>query len=118
MLPIGSLELVIALSDRHRLAAIERISRPELLAEPFLTWPRTFNPPLMDHIHRSLFGDLPHPVLIEVSEMNQAARLTRLAHSDHMVGLGFPGRRSWRSPVSRTGGSRIPCPSSITDSPG
>ena len=89
LLPTGSLELVIALSDRHRLAEIERIPRAELLAQPFLTWPRTFNPPLMDHIHRSLFGDLPHPALIEVPELNQATRLARLARSDHMIGLGL-----------------------------
>jgi DNA-binding transcriptional LysR family regulator len=89
-LPTGSLELVIALSERHRLASIERIPRPELLAEPFLTWPRTFNPPLMDHIHRSLFGDRHHPSLIEVPELNQATRLTRLARSERMVGLGLP----------------------------
>src|SRR5687767_14585719 len=36
LLPTGSLELVIALSDRHRLAEIERIPRAELRAQPFL----------------------------------------------------------------------------------
>ena len=72
LLPAGTLELVIALSERHRLASHERIPRAELLAEPFLTWPRTFNPPLMDHIHRSLFGDLEHPSLIEAPDLTQA----------------------------------------------
>lgn len=89
LLPAGTLELVIALSERHRLASHERIPRRELLAEPFLTWPRTFNPPLMDHIHRSLFGDLEHPSLIEAPDLTQATRLTRLTRSDRLIGLGL-----------------------------
>jgi DNA-binding transcriptional LysR family regulator len=90
LLPAGTLELVIALSERHRLASHDRIPRPELLEEPFLTWPRTFNPPLMDHIHRSLFGDRAHPELVEAPDLTQVTRLTRLARSDRMIGLGLP----------------------------
>ena len=90
LLPTGTLELVIALSERHRLASNERIARQELLTEPFLTWPRTFDPPLMDHIHRSLFGDLEHPSLIEMPDLTQTTRLTRLARSDRLIGLGLP----------------------------
>jgi hypothetical protein len=38
------------------------------------------------------------PVLIEVPELNQATRLTRLARSDHMVGLGLPGEAELEIP--------------------
>jgi DNA-binding transcriptional LysR family regulator len=98
LLPTGTLEIVIALSARHRLASKERISRSELLEEPFLTLPRTFNPTLMDHIHRSLFGDREHSSLIEVPDLNQATRLARLASSEGMVGLGLPAEAELRIP--------------------
>ena len=98
LLPTGTLEIVIALSARHRLASKERISRSELLEEPFLTLPRTSNPTLMDHIHRSLFGDREHSSLIEVPDLNQATRLARLASSEGMVGLGLPAEAELRIP--------------------
>ena len=98
LLPTGTLEIMIALSERHRLASKERISRSELLAEPFLTLPRTFNPVLMDHIHRSLFGDRAHPSLIEMPDLNEATRLARLARSEGMVGLGLPAEADLRIP--------------------
>jgi DNA-binding transcriptional LysR family regulator len=98
LLPAGTLEIVIALSEGHRLASNERIPRQELLAEPFLTWPRTFDPPLMDHIHRSLFGDLEHPSLIEVPDLTQATRLTRLARSDRLIGIGLPAEADLKIP--------------------
>lgn len=98
LLPAGTLELVIALSERHRLASNERIPRRELLEEPFLTWPRTFSPPLMDHIHRSLFGDREHPSLVEAPDLTQATRLTRLARSDRLIGLGLPAEAELKIP--------------------
>ena len=98
LLPTGTLEIVIALSARHRLASKERISRSELLEEPFLTLPRTSNPTLMDHIHRTLFGDREHSSLIEVPDLNQATRLARLASSEGMVGLGLPAEAELRIP--------------------
>jgi DNA-binding transcriptional LysR family regulator len=98
LLPAGTFELVIALSERHRLASKERLPRSELLTEPFLTWPRTFNPPLMDHIHRSLFGDRQHPSLIEALDLSQSTRLTRLARSDELVGLGMPAETELKIP--------------------
>jgi len=98
VLSAGTLELMIALSEGHRLASMKRIPRSELLAEPFLTWPRTFNPPLMDHIHRSLFGDHDHPSLIESPDLNQATRLARLARSDRLVGIGLPAEAELKIP--------------------
>ena len=80
---------MIALSEPHRLASKERIPRRELLTEPFLTLPRTFNPTLMDHIHRSLFGDRKHPSLIEVPDLSEITRLARLAHSERLSGWAF-----------------------------
>jgi len=98
LLPAGTLEIMIALSERHRLASKDRISRSELLAEPFLTLPRTSDPTLMDHIHRSLFGDRRHPSLIEVPDLNEVTRLARLARSEQLVGLGLPAEAELRIP--------------------
>ena len=98
LLPTGTLEIMIALSERHRLASKERISRRELLAEPFLTLSRTSDPTLMDHIHRSLFGDRAHPALIEMPDLNEATRLVRLAGSERLVGLGLPAEAELRIP--------------------
>jgi DNA-binding transcriptional LysR family regulator len=98
LLPTGTLEIMIALSEPHRLASNERIPRRELLTEPFLTLPRTFNPTLMDHIHRSLFGDREHPSLIEVPDLSEITRLARLAHSKQLIGLGLPAEADLRIP--------------------
>ena len=98
LLPTGTLEIMIALSEPHRLASNERIPRRELLTEPFLTLPRTFNPTLMDHIHRSLFGDRKHPSLIEVPDLSEITRLARLAHSEQLIGLGLPAEADLRIP--------------------
>lgn len=98
LLPTGTLEIMIALSEPHRLASNERIPRGELLTEPFLTLPRTFNPTLMDHIHRSLFGDRKHPSLIEVPDLSGITRLARLAHSEQLIGLGLPAEADLRIP--------------------
>jgi DNA-binding transcriptional LysR family regulator len=98
LLPTGTLEIMIALSEPHRLASNERIPRQELLTEPFLTLPRTFNPTLMDHIHRSLFGDRKHPSLVEVPDLSEITRLARLAHSEQLIGLGLPAEADLRIP--------------------
>ena len=98
LLPTGTLEIMIALSGRHRLASQERIPRRELLTESFLTLPSSFNPTLMDHIHRSLFGDRKHPSLIEVPDLSEITRLARLAHSKQLIGLGLPAEADLRIP--------------------
>jgi DNA-binding transcriptional LysR family regulator len=98
LLPAETLEIMIALSERHHLASKERVSRSELLAEPFLTLPRTSDPRLMDHIHRSLFGDRDHPSLIEVPDLNDVTRLARLARSEQLIGLGLPAEADLRIP--------------------
>ena len=98
LLPTGTLEIMIALSEPHRLASNERIPRRELLTEQFLTLPRTFNPTLMDHIHRSLFGDRKHPSLVEVPDLSEITRLARLAHSEQLIGLGLPAEADLRIP--------------------
>jgi DNA-binding transcriptional LysR family regulator len=71
-LRLGSNDLVLALPEHHRLAAAERIPRHELLKEPFLIGPRSINPPLFDHIHRSLIGRVDHPNAVEISDVGTA----------------------------------------------
>ncbi len=110
LLPIGTVELTVTLSERHRLAGRERIARAELHAEPFLTWPRAFDPPLMDHIHRAFFGDGEHPSLIELPDLNPAERLARVARSERLVGIGLPGEAELRIPGLLHRGVEEPSP--------
>ena len=110
LLPIGTVELMVTLSERHRLAGRERIRRAELHAEPFLTWPRSFDPPLMDHIHRSLFGEGTHPSLIELPDLNPAERLARVARSERLVGIGLPGEAELKIPGLLHRGVEDPSP--------
>jgi len=78
-LELTRLELLIALPQSHRLAGRRSISRAELLREPFLDWPRTVNPTLIDHIRRSLFGAFEHPRAVEISELVEGRRLQHVA---------------------------------------
>jgi DNA-binding transcriptional LysR family regulator len=68
----GTVDLVLALPQHHRLSAYERIPRDEILGEPFLFGPRSINPPLFDHINRSLFGRVDPPHTVEISDVGPA----------------------------------------------
>ena len=63
-LRLGWIEVALAIPRDHRLARADRVTRAELYNEPFLLGPRSANPPLADHVNRSLFGqtDPPNPV--------------------------------------------------------
>lgn len=69
---LGTIDLVLALPQNHRLASAERVPRDELLKEPFLMGPRSINPPLYDQIHRSLIGRVDHPNAVEISDVGTA----------------------------------------------
>jgi DNA-binding transcriptional LysR family regulator len=71
-LRLGTIDLVLALPQHHRLSALERIPRDELLKEPFLIGPRSINPSLVDHVHRSLIGRVDHPNAVEISDVGPA----------------------------------------------
>jgi DNA-binding transcriptional LysR family regulator len=89
-LRVGAQELLVVLREGHRLAALDPIPRRELLATPFVTWARGFNPELMDHVRRSLFGADRHPSLIETSDLTQSTRLSLLAPDDGRAGIALP----------------------------
>jgi DNA-binding transcriptional LysR family regulator len=89
-LRVGALELLVVMREAHPLAALDRIPRRELLDTPFVTWARAFNPELMDHIHRSLFGEGPHPALVEASDLTQTTRLSLVARDDELAGIALP----------------------------
>jgi DNA-binding transcriptional LysR family regulator len=76
---LGTTEVMIAIPESHPLARLERLARSDLLSEPFLAWPRSTNPPLVDHIHGLLFGDAPHPRLLEIADVTEARRLLLVA---------------------------------------
>jgi DNA-binding transcriptional LysR family regulator len=65
-LGLGEQEIVLVVPESHRLAHLERVPRAELMQEPFLAWPRSVNPVLVDHICRALFGMEEPPNVIEV----------------------------------------------------
>ena len=71
-LRLGTVDLVLALPEHHRLAACDRVPRAELLKEPFLMGPRSINPPLFDYIHRALLGRADHPKTVEITDVGTA----------------------------------------------
>jgi DNA-binding transcriptional LysR family regulator len=89
-LRVGRQELLVVMREGHPLAAVDRIPRRELLATPFVTWARGFNPDLMGRIHRSLFGETPHPALVEAHDLTQTTRLLLVVRNEELVGIGLP----------------------------
>jgi DNA-binding transcriptional LysR family regulator len=89
-LRVGAQELLIVLPEGHALAALERIPRGDLLEIPFVTWARGFDPGLMRHIHRLLFGEEEHPSLVESSDLSQTTRLSLVARSEELAGIALP----------------------------
>jgi DNA-binding transcriptional LysR family regulator len=71
-LRLGTIDLVLALPQNHRLSGVERIPRSELLKEPFLMGPRNINPALVDEVHRALLGRVDHPNTVEISDVGTA----------------------------------------------
>ncbi len=57
---------------------------------PFVTWATGFDPGLMRHIHRLLFGDDDHPALVETSDLSQTTRLSLVAGSEELAGIALP----------------------------
>lgn len=78
-LRLGSVDLLVAVPEGHRLASLERIPQTEVLEEPFITWPRSLDPPLMDHINHLLFGAEGHPHLIETCDVSLSTRVSYMA---------------------------------------
>jgi DNA-binding transcriptional LysR family regulator len=65
---LGAHEILVLLPEGHRLSALDRLPRAELLGERFLDWPRTLNPTLMDHVRLATFGVAEHPGRVEVAD--------------------------------------------------
>ena len=87
---LGIYELVAVVPEGHRLAKLERIPRSELLGETFIEGPRNINPPLFDHIHRILFGELEPPLRLEVADIEEARRLEHVAAGKGFAITGTP----------------------------
>jgi DNA-binding transcriptional LysR family regulator len=88
-LRLGANDLLLALPEHHRLAAAERIPREEILKEPLLIGPRSINPPLVDHILRSLIGRTEHPNTVEISDVG-AARFRLVAEGVGITPVALP----------------------------
>ena len=112
-LPLSMLELVAVVPKGHRLAKLERIPPAELLDEPFLDWPRSINPDMVDHIDRLVFGDVEHPRVV-ISELQESRRFEYVANGtgiaitvtrEPLNGGSVPGVvfRSFEEPVPMIG---------------
>jgi DNA-binding transcriptional LysR family regulator len=84
-LSLETVEMLIAVPESHRLASLERIPRSELLKEPFLDWPKSINPVLVQHLHKSLFGTAEPAQRVEVPDAAEVSRLLLVAEGK---GLG------------------------------
>lgn len=87
---LGTAELLAALPEDHRMAQLDTIPRSELLNEPFLDWPRSMDPILIDHLHRTLFGRLAHPHAIELPDVMEVSRLLAVAEGRGVTVALFP----------------------------
>lgn len=96
-LRLGGIEILVAVPEGHRLAALDRIPRSELLHEPFLDWPRRLNPTLIDHLHRQLFDGGEHPDSIEVPDVSDVIRL-QLVLEGKGIAVVVPARIPERTP--------------------
>jgi DNA-binding transcriptional LysR family regulator len=83
---LSAFELLALVPQEHRLAAFDPVPRPELLKEPFLDWPRSINPEMIDHIHRMLFGNAEHPQRVALPILEEARRLEHVANGE---GIGI-----------------------------
>ena len=87
---VGSLELLVALSEQHPLASLERIPRSRLLETSFVTWPKSISPELITHIHRLLFDRDDHPSAVETPDLSQGTRLSMIARGPALAGIALP----------------------------
>jgi DNA-binding transcriptional LysR family regulator len=87
-LPLGSTKVLLMVPEGHRLAPLERIPRSELLRERVVSFARSLNPVLLDHVHRGLFGTTHHPHLEELSDPSLSSRASLVA-SASVLSIGF-----------------------------
>jgi DNA-binding transcriptional LysR family regulator len=89
-LTLGAADMLAALPEGHRLAALTKVPQAELLSEPFIDWRRSMNPALYDHLHQSLFGALGHPTRVDIPDVMEISRLLAVAHGKGITVVLFP----------------------------
>lgn len=77
--PLGALEVHVALPAAHPLAGFDRVAGAALGALPFLDWPSGVNPVLADHLRGRVFGPAGHPATIPSSDADMGRRLLFVA---------------------------------------
>lgn len=95
--PVATLELLVMVREGHPLASLERIPREAVLNEPFVTWPRSVNPLLMDHVNDVLFGGT-HPDAVEVCDVTQGSRIAQVIRGVAPAAIGLPEEAELRVP--------------------
>jgi DNA-binding transcriptional LysR family regulator len=87
-LRLGWIEILAIIPEAHPLASLDRIPRDALVRQPFLTIPRSVNPPLVDHIHQVLLEGR-EPLLVEAIDMAPTARISNVAEDARLIGIAF-----------------------------
>jgi DNA-binding transcriptional LysR family regulator len=88
-LRLGSISMLVAIQEDHPLAKLDRIPKDQLLEEPFLTGPRSINPPLYDRIHQALIGMDEHPSKVLISSLG-ADRFRLVAEGKGITPVAVP----------------------------
>jgi DNA-binding transcriptional LysR family regulator len=86
---LGWIEILAIVPESHRLASFDRIPRDELIHHPFLTLPRSVNPPVVDQMHDVLFAGREPLALVEAIDMAATARISKVAEDEKLIGIGF-----------------------------
>lgn len=81
---LGTFEFVAVIPEGHPLVELERVPRSELVKEPFLGWPRSMDPEMIDHLQGILFGSFEPPRTVEIPELGTR----RFAHVANGEGIG------------------------------
>lgn len=77
---VGWVEPLVICAASHRFAELDAIPNAALLEETVFMWPRTLNPPLVDHIRALLFGASDPRAVIESADV--AETFMRVAEGD------------------------------------
>jgi DNA-binding transcriptional LysR family regulator len=107
-LRLASVELGLALPADHPLAGAGPIARRDIADEPILVGPRTANPPLADHVYRSLFGRPDPPNLVELNDVRGRFRFVAEGAGITPIAMPTESRISVPGVVFRTVEEPVP----------
>ncbi|MGZ4147295.1 MAG: LysR family transcriptional regulator [Actinomycetota bacterium] len=81
-LRLGTIEALLLMNQDHPLASFDRVPRRELARHRFATWAADINPPMMDHLHRLLFGTNERRHVMELPDVTESTRVRAIVQDD------------------------------------